>query len=174
MPATATPCDPAMPDITDAVFLADEAATEAAARALAPLLGPGDTILLRGPIGAGKTHFARALIQTLQALHRPPEDVPSPTFTLVQTYQAGETEIWHADLYRLSGIGDILELGLEEAFATAICLVEWPERLGVLEPPEALHLHFSPGPGGEGRRLGVSGNWPRLDAYRRALAEPPA
>ena len=78
------------------------AATTALAERLAPRLGPGDTLLLSGPIGAGKTHFARALIKArLRAAGRD-EDVPSPTFTLVQTYDDGICEIWHADLYRLT------------------------------------------------------------------------
>ena len=92
------------------------------------LLRAGDCVLLEGPIGAGKTHFCRALIRARLGRE---EDVPSPTFTLVQTYDA-DVEIWHADLYRLSHPDEALELGLEDAFASAICLVEWPERLGEL------------------------------------------
>ena len=91
----------------------------------------GDTLLLQGPIGAGKTHLARALIQARQsAAGRAAEDVPSPSFTLVQTYEAGETEIWHADLFRLGNAAEADELGLTDAFDAAICLIEWPERLG--------------------------------------------
>ena len=91
------------------------------AQNLAPLLNPGDTILLRGGLGAGKTHFARGIIQARLAAIGLAEDVPSPTFTLVQTYDIEETEIWHADLYRLSGPDEIFELGLDEAIETAIC-----------------------------------------------------
>ena len=95
------------------------------ARMLAPNLTAGDTILLRGDVGAGKTHFARALIQSLLAM---PEDVPSPTFTLVQTYETADgTEIWHSDLYRLTHPEEVDELGLTDAFETAICLVECAE-----------------------------------------------
>lgn len=126
--------------------LADADATADLARILGARLGAGDVLLLEGPIGAGKTHFARALIQD-----RVPEDVPSPTFTLVQTYDAPGLEIWHADLYRLSGIDDIAELGLFEAFETALCLVEWPERLGDEAPRKALTLRFFLD--GDGRRL---------------------
>ncbi|ARC87182.1 tRNA (adenosine(37)-N6)-threonylcarbamoyltransferase complex ATPase subunit type 1 TsaE [Rhodovulum sp. MB263] len=126
--------------------LASEAMTRALADRLADRLGPGDTLLLDGPIGAGKTAFARALIQAAQArAGRDPEDVPSPTFTLVQTYEAGEFEIWHADLYRLGHPQEVMELGLDEAFDTALCLIEWPDRLGDLAPPGALRLALAPG-----------------------------
>lgn len=119
-----------------------EAATADLARALAPRLGPGDTILLDGPIGAGKSFMARALIQARLAANGLWEDVPSPTFTLVQTYIDGICEIWHADLYRLSGPAECAELGLEDAFGDAICLVEWPDRLGPLAPERALRLEI--------------------------------
>lgn len=124
-------------------------ATAQLAEKMAALLRPGDCLLLEGPIGAGKTHFARHLIQSLMTL---PEDVPSPTFTLVQTYDTEAGEIWHADLYRLSSLDEIEELGLTEAFETAICLVEWPERLGPLAPPGALWLRFAPDSGGTDMR----------------------
>lgn len=107
------------------------------ATALAKKLQPGDTILLIGDVGAGKTHFARALIQSLLDM---PEDVPSPTFTLVQNYQTAAAMIWHADLYRLTSTHEIEELGLTEAFHDAICLVEWPDRLGELAPVDALSV----------------------------------
>lgn len=105
--------------------------------ALGAVLDPGDTILLSGGVGAGKTHFARALIQSLMT---PPEDVPSPTFTLMQSYDTDRGPLWHADLYRLTSSFEIEELGLTDAFETAICLVEWPGRLGELRPDDALEL----------------------------------
>lgn len=113
------------------------------ARALAPRLAAGDVVLLSGSIGAGKTHFARSLIQARLAAAGMMEDVPSPTFTLVQTYDDGSEEIWHADLYRLTHPDEVEELGLIDAFTDAICLVEWPDRLGDLAPPGALSLSFS-------------------------------
>ncbi len=116
--------------------------TAAIARALSPTLQVGDTILLEGGLGAGKTHFARALIQARLAAAGRFEEVPSPTFTLVQTYSDNELELWHVDLYRLSGQDAVAELGLEDAFANAVCLVEWPDRLGSLVPADALTIRL--------------------------------
>lgn len=111
------------------------------ARSLGAQLGAGDTILLSGNVGAGKTHFARALIQSLLAA---PEDVPSPTFTLVQVYDAASgLEVWHADLYRLTDPTETEELGLTDAMEQAICLIEWPDRLGALRPADPLDITLS-------------------------------
>ncbi|MFL4469394.1 tRNA (adenosine(37)-N6)-threonylcarbamoyltransferase complex ATPase subunit type 1 TsaE [Tateyamaria armeniaca] len=121
----------------------DADATARCGVALSKVLGPGDVVLLSGPVGAGKTHFARALIQSLLIT---PEDVPSPTFTLVQTYDTTSGALWHADLYRVSMDTEIDELGLVEAFEDAICLVEWPDRLGPLTPADALLIDISPQP----------------------------
>ncbi|MEH6776263.1 MAG: tRNA (adenosine(37)-N6)-threonylcarbamoyltransferase complex ATPase subunit type 1 TsaE [Cereibacter changlensis] len=139
-------------DVPLSLSLASEEETARLGAVLATLLRPGDTVLLEGPIGAGKTHLARALIQTRLG-HA--EDVPSPTFTLVQTYETPETEIWHADLYRLTHPDEALELGLEAAFDTAICLVEWPDRLGAQAPQDALRLTLRAE--GEGRQAVLTG-----------------
>jgi len=109
------------------------------AQMLGAVIGPGDTVLLSGAIGSGKTFFARALIQSLLD---EPEDVPSPTFTLVQTYETERGEIWHSDLYRLTSSTEVEELGLLDAFETAICLIEWPDRLGSAAPQNALTLDW--------------------------------
>jgi tRNA threonylcarbamoyladenosine biosynthesis protein TsaE len=138
---------------TLSLFLPDDAATTRLGALLATLVRPGDTLLLHGPIGAGKTHLARALIQARMGRA---EDVPSPSFTLVQTYIANGTEIWHADLYRLSHPDEVLELGLDDAFASAICIVEWPDRLGKSAPKSALNITLSTE--GEGRRADLSSN----------------
>ncbi len=148
-------------------------ATAAIAAALAPLLGPGDVLLLDGDVGAGKTHFARALIQARQAAAGQVEDVPSPTYTLVQSYSAGPVEIWHADLYRLTGPQDVFELGLADAFEDAICLVEWPDRLESLAPETALTLHFAMTATPGKRRIACRGNAARWAPVLKAALESP-
>lgn len=115
-------------------------ATETLAARLAQILMAGDCLLLEGEIGAGKSAFARAVIRARIGQN---EDVPSPTFTLVQTYHAGEVEIWHCDLYRLSHPDEALELGLDEALQSEICLIEWPDRLGEMVPQTASTLTFA-------------------------------
>jgi tRNA threonylcarbamoyladenosine biosynthesis protein TsaE len=143
--------------------------TAALARALAPVLRPGDVILLDGPIGAGKTHFARSLIRALQGPGSV-EDIPSPTFTLVQTYDTPMAEVWHADLYRLSTVGEVFELGLEDAFETAICLIEWPDRLGAVLHPDALRVTFAPGTEDQ-RRIHLDGGKGWADRLRPVLQQ---
>jgi tRNA threonylcarbamoyladenosine biosynthesis protein TsaE len=128
--------------VTRSLVSRDADQTAALGARLAGLLGPGDCLLLSGDIGAGKTHFARALIQARLAAADRMEDVPSPTFTLVQTYDDDTVEIWHADLYRLSDPDQVLELGLSDAFDSAITLVEWPDRLGSEVPHNALTIDF--------------------------------
>jgi len=135
--------------------------TVAWAASLAPELTAGDVILLQGDVGAGKTHFARALIQA--KLGRA-EDVPSPTFTLVQSYETETAEIWHADLYRLTSTQEIEELGLIDAFETEICLIEWPDRLGDLTPENALTVCFSAGDAEEARLVRLEWHDPRWAA----------
>jgi tRNA threonylcarbamoyl adenosine modification protein YjeE len=121
------------------VRLADEAATQRLGAHLAVHARAGDLIALRGELGAGKTALARAFIR---ARTTPSEEVPSPTFTLVQTYPTPDAEIWHFDLYRLSDPREVRELGWEDA-AAGITLVEWPERLGERLPPRRLDVDIS-------------------------------
>lgn len=131
------------PASSQVIELCSEDETDSLARRISANLKAGDVLLLEGPIGAGKTRFARAVIQArLNALGLH-EDVPSPTYTLVQTYKAGGLEIWHADLYRLSNPGEAIELGLDEALNNAICLIEWPDRLGLSVPDRAITLNFA-------------------------------
>lgn len=108
-----------------------EEETAVVARKLAVQLRPGDVVLLRGELGAGKSIFARALIQILCGEET---IVPSPTFTLVQTYKAPEFTLWHFDLYRLNSPEEVYELGIEEALRRGVCLIEWPDRLGAHLP----------------------------------------
>ena len=102
----------------------------------------GDTVLLSGDIGAGKTALARSCIQARLSEIGAMEDVPSPTYTLVQVYDLTTTQIWHADLYRLNSIDELYELGLDQAFEESICLIEWPNLLGSLRPEGALALQM--------------------------------
>lgn len=132
--------------------LPDPEATEALGRKLSLRARAGDVILLEGPIGAGKSCLARAFIR---ARLGDEEEVPSPTFTLVQVYEAEGVEIWHADLYRLTHPDEVWELGLDDAFISAISLVEWSDRLGAHVPPDALRLRLEAA--GEGRRAVISG-----------------
>ncbi len=142
--------------------LPNPAATAALAARLAAVARRGDVIALGGDLGTGKTSFARAFINALPHAEDEPagaasEEVPSPTFTLVQTYRRRPADVWHFDLYRLEHPEEAYELGIEEAFAEAISLIEWPERLGRLLPAERLDLvlHFTDRP--EARRAEVTG-----------------
>lgn len=143
-------------------------ATDRMAVGLAGDLRAGDTLLLSGDVGAGKTHFARRVIQALIDV---PEDIPSPTFTLVQTYASPRSEIWHTDLYRLTDVSEIEELGLIDAFAHAICLVEWPDRLGDLEPTDALSLSFEAGMNEDARIVTFGWSNPRWTPIVKRLTD---
>lgn len=134
-------------------------ATTRLAQAVADRLDCGDVVLLKGPVGAGKTHFARALIRQLCGADL---DVPSPSFTLVQTYQTPRCPVWHVDLYRLTNVSQVLELGLDEAFETGITVIEWPEMLGRTRPERFLEITLFPDATDENRRtarIAFSGSW---------------
>ncbi len=136
--------------------LPDPGATRALAGALAGAARTGDTIGLAGPVGAGKTVFARAFVNARSAAAGSgPVEVPSPTFTLVQPYDIGDDTVYHFDLYRLEAPEDAFELGIEDAFATGISLVEWPERLGPLLPRDALVIVLRQGAGVDAREAAV-------------------
>lgn len=148
--------------------LPDEAATARLATVLAAAARAGDVIALRGDLGAGKTAFARAFVRA--RLDDPAEEVPSPTFTLVQTYDdpACDAGLWHFDLYRLEKPEDALELDLEDAFADGLSLIEWPERLGAYLPRARLDLTLTIGPDGVTRSATLTGLPHLVEAARNA------
>ncbi len=126
--------------------------TNALAARLASLAEPGDLIGLSGELGAGKTAFARAFITARAAAAGAEiDEVPSPTFTLVQTYELGPDTVWHFDLYRLDRAEDVYELGIEDALADGIVLIEWPERMAALLPDDRLDIELRFADNAEGR-----------------------
>jgi tRNA threonylcarbamoyladenosine biosynthesis protein TsaE len=160
MPRSTPPSGP--PSVT-LLALPDLAATERLAARLAPAARPGDAVLLDGPLGVGKSAFARAFLRALTG--DPALEVPSPSFTLVQSYDLPRAG-WvahHFDLYRLEGPAGLAELGWEEA-RDGLVLVEWPDRLGALRPADALALTLAFGNAQDARTVGLEG-WPdRLGA----------
>lgn len=146
------------------IFCQNQADVEAFAAALAVRAQPGDIFALSGDLGAGKSTFARAFIRA--ALGDPEVEVPSPTFTLVQSYSAGTYGIHHADLYRLEGPDDVDDLGLDEERDEAVFLVEWPDRMPANWWQHALEIKFVregaiTEAGDEARRLLFTGNMGR-------------
>src|ERR1700755_619 len=124
------------------IVLANERATQRLAVDIAAVLKPGDLVTLSGDLGAGKTAFARALIRHLAgdaAL-----DVPSPTFTLVQTYALPRLAVVHADLYRVAHASELAELGVDEAAENAVVLLEWPDRAAEVLPADRLDIPLTP------------------------------
>ncbi|OYW30281.1 MAG: tRNA (adenosine(37)-N6)-threonylcarbamoyltransferase complex ATPase subunit type 1 TsaE [Caulobacter sp. 12-67-6] len=122
------------------LYLADEAATQDLGRALARALRPGDAVCLTGPLGAGKSTLARALIRALTTAD---EEVPSPTFTLVQFYDTAAFPLAHFDLYRLSDPDEAYEIGLDEALDDGVALIEWPQRLEGRLPATRLDIDIA-------------------------------
>jgi tRNA threonylcarbamoyladenosine biosynthesis protein TsaE len=148
------------------VELADESATEALAANLAAVARRGDVFALMGALGSGKTVFARAFINA-RAVR--PEDVLSPTFTLVQAYEFdgnGEVPVYHFDLFRIKDTNETRELGMEDAFADGISLIEWPEKLNGRLPDDVLEITLDQGPTPDSRRARLVG----FGSWRRRLA----
>ena len=140
------------------MILADEAATGRLGEAIARILQRGDVVCLSGPLGAGKSTLARALIR---ALTTPDEEAPSPTFTLVQFYEGDRLKVAHFDLYRLTDPDEAYEIGLDEALDDGAALIEWPQRLEGRLPPDRLDVEIALGDGIEGRRVTMTphGAW---------------
>jgi tRNA threonylcarbamoyladenosine biosynthesis protein TsaE len=120
--------------------LADEAATRALGAAIAERLQPGEAVCLSGPLGAGKSTLARALVRALTTLDA---EVPSPTFTLVQFYEGARLKVAHFDLYRLSSPDEAYEIGLDEALDDGAAVIEWPERLQGRLPRDRLDVEIA-------------------------------
>ncbi len=137
--------------------LADIEATRALGARLASILRPGDIVALWGDLGAGKSTLARGLIQSVLG---DDVEVPSPTFTLVQTYELPDCDLWHMDLYRLDDPEDVFELGVEDAFVEAASLIEWPDRMGGHLPLHRLDIRIDQTDGGRQATLSAPpGEW---------------
>jgi len=136
--------------------LDDEAATARLGGALARRLKTGEAVCLRGPLGAGKSTLARALVR---ALTTPAEEVPSPTFTLVQFYEGPGLKIAHFDLYRLTSAEEAFEIGLDEALEDGAAVIEWPERLEHHLPADRLDVEITIDGEGRRARLAPFGAW---------------
>ncbi len=144
------------------MILEDEAATARLGMAIAARLRTGEAVCLWGPLGAGKSTLARALVR---ALTTPDEEVPSPTFTLVQFYEGPRLNVAHFDLYRLSHADEAYEIGLDEALDVGAAVIEWPERLDGQLPPDRLDVVITPGRNNDSRevRLAAHGTWEGRD-----------
>ncbi|MBT3789591.1 MAG: tRNA (adenosine(37)-N6)-threonylcarbamoyltransferase complex ATPase subunit type 1 TsaE [Alphaproteobacteria bacterium] len=151
------------PAATSLLFdLDDETATSALAVSLSKCLEQGDVVALSGDLGAGKTAFARAFIQALADQQQTLiDEVPSPTFTIVQIYDELVPPVWHVDLYRLEDRADTIEIGLEEGFEDGITLIEWPDRLGDGLPADHLAMNFHMAEIAGARKVSMTGhgNW---------------
>lgn len=142
------------------IDLPTPAATESLGATLGRTLSAGDVVALQGPLGAGKSTFARGLIR---ALTSPEEEVPSPTFTLVQTYDTDGVTISHFDLYRLKSADEAEEIGLWEALEGGAALIEWPERLGDVLPADRLTVEMAFSAVGRRATLTGYGSWSTRD-----------
>lgn len=126
--------------MTSTIIVSNEAETSSFAAQIAQQANPGDVILLEGELGMGKTAFARGFIQSIT--HNNSEEVPSPTYNLLQTYDSPKGPVWHFDLYRLRSPDEIYELGWEDCLGSGILLIEWPENLGTHRPKDCITIHI--------------------------------
>ena len=141
--------------------LKDEKSTQDFGARLGDVLVPGDAVCLTGNLGAGKSTLARGMIKSLAGA----DEAPSPTFTFVETYETERFLLWHFDFYRLERPDDVWELGYEEALEDGVLVIEWPERIGDLAPPDALEIRLEIE--GKGRKAIVSAS----DSWRSRLSK---
>lgn len=128
---------------------------------ISKLCRQGDVFALQGTLGMGKSVFARAIIQNLCGM----TEVPSPTFTLVQVYDAPDFPIYHFDLYRLKSAEEIFELGIEEAMYEGVCLIEWSEKMEGYLPLKAIRVNITP----DGQNRNFEFNFNSVETYQRFL-----
>lgn len=148
------------------VRLGSEAETTLLGAAIAARLAAGDAVCLSGPLGAGKSVLARGIVR---AFTGETGDIPSPTYTLVQTYAGGAFPIAHFDLYRIARPEEVHELGLADALDQGAAVIEWPERLGDEPPADRLEVRLRPAPGAETGRLATLAGFGRWRGRERSV-----
>ena len=141
------------PPLRRTVSVTDEAGTFRLADDIAAIARPGDVIALHGDLGMGKSALARAVVRRLAG--NPDLEVPSPTFTLLQSYETARFPVHHFDLYRLADPDELIEIGFSDAIGEGLSLIEWPERAGDELPGERLDIVISEGDGFNGRRFSL-------------------
>ncbi len=148
-----------------ALTLCDLAQTKRFAKCLSQFIAPGRVFSISGPLGAGKSELAREMIT---AACGPQDDIPSPTFTLVQPYLSGAGfEVWHMDLYRLETVEQALALGIEDAFYACCCLIEWPGKLQELLPADQIRIDLAMGSDSRARVLALAAEPAILDQFKQ-------
>ncbi|MGB0162478.1 MAG: tRNA (adenosine(37)-N6)-threonylcarbamoyltransferase complex ATPase subunit type 1 TsaE [Candidatus Puniceispirillaceae bacterium] len=148
-----------------ALTLSDLAQTKRFANCLSQFIAPGRVFCLSGPLGAGKSELARAMITTFCG---PQDDIPSPTFTLVQPYLSDAGfEVWHMDLYRLETAEQVLALGVEEAFFECCCLIEWSDKIKDLLPADQVRIDLAMGPDEDSRVAAVAASPELINIFKQ-------
>lgn len=146
----------------------DEAQLIGRGRELASLLRPADCVTLHGDLGAGKSTLARAVVQDLTGI----DDVPSPTFTLVQTYETERFTLWHYDLYRLESALELPELAIDEALMQGVCVIEWPEIALSQLPKDRLGIRLAPAASQQQRTLIMEGPQTWQQRWQQRTRQP--
>ena len=140
---------------------------------LSKIIKTGDILLLKGTIGSGKSFFARSIINEYFKIARIYEDIPSPSFSIVQTYDNIKPCVCHVDLYRLSFMNELEEIGLENIYENFVTIIEWPERLGIKRPKRFLQIELMHSKKIEDERdlkINIVGpNWENLSDFLTSL-----